>query len=195
MKFELLPEPKLEFGDNFICEDPKKGISVGGFFSLTNQNHRSEIRVSIIGTKNNIQDFKDWLTKLSEYTEATAKTFKLDNEASIHDGEIASNDELEDPEDLITELFPDLERNQTGSIEYAINKKLNPDFIGFNKGSSFRCEFLNDELNNIEIKSVQIDAILLSDCTLVEKRDQIIGIYKSAFQSHIDNLNTKPDVA
>ncbi len=61
MKFELLPEPKLEFGDNFICDDPKKGISIGGFFSSTNQNHRSEIRVSVIGTRNNIQDFKDWL--------------------------------------------------------------------------------------------------------------------------------------
>ncbi len=194
MKFELLPEPKLEFGDNFICDDPKKGISIGGFFSSTNQNHRSEIRVSVIGTRNNIQDFKDWLGKLSNYTEATAKTFKLDNEASIEDGEVVNLGEDSDEIETMQDLFPELESATEVNVEFAINKKLNPDFIGFNKDSSFKCEFLNDELNNVEIKSVQVDAIVASDKTLLEKSNEIIAIYKAAFQSHIDNLNTKPDV-
>ncbi|MBS1977841.1 MAG: hypothetical protein JST46_10755 [Bacteroidetes bacterium] len=194
MKFELLPEPKLEFGDNFICDDPKKGISIGGFFSSTNQNHRSEIRVSVIGTRNNIQDFKDWLGKLSNYTEATAKTFKHDNEASIEDGEVVNLGEDSDEIETMQDLFPELESATEVNVEFAINKKLNPDFIGFNKDSSFKCEFLNDELNNVEIKSVQVDAIVASDKTLLEKSNEIIAIYKAAFQSHIDNLNTKPDV-
>jgi hypothetical protein len=196
MKFELLPEPKLEFGDNFICDDPKKGISIGGFFSLTNQNHRSEIRVSIIGTKNNIQDFKDWLTKMSYYIEATAKNFKLDNEASIQDGEVVSIDSGDSSEDIqsIAELFDDIDSVQSENIEFAINKKLNPDFIGFNKDSSFKCEFLNDELNNVEIKNILIEATLASNKSLLEKCNEIINIYKTSFKNHLDNLNTKPDV-
>ncbi|MBS1681588.1 MAG: hypothetical protein OJF59_001830 [Cytophagales bacterium] len=196
MKFELLPEPKLEFGDNFICDDPKKGISIGGFFSLTNQNHRSEIRVSIIGTKNNIQDFKDWLGKMSNYIEATAKNFKLDNEASIQDGEVISTDDSESSDETqkLGELFEDFESIKEDNIEFAINKKLNPDFIGFNKESSFKCEFLNDEQNNVEIKSVLIEAILASNKSLLEKCDEIISTYKAAFQNHIENLHTKPDV-
>ena len=32
MKIELLEEPTLEFGNDFICDDPKIGISIGGFF-------------------------------------------------------------------------------------------------------------------------------------------------------------------
>ncbi len=100
------------------------------------------------------------------------------------------SDEIETMQDL----FPELESATEVNVEFAINKKLNPDFIGFNKDSSFKCEFLNDELNNVEIKSVQVDAIVASDKTLLEKSNEIIAIYKAAFQSHIDNLNTKPDV-
>ena len=194
MKFELLPEPKLEFGDNFICDDPKKGISIGGLYSLTNQNHRSEIRISIIGTKNHIQDFKDWLGHLANYIEASPKTFKLDNEASIEEGEIVSAENQSDDGDAIRDLFPDLPKVADEDVEYAINKKLNPDFIGFNKESSFRCEFLNDELNNVEVKGVQVDAIMASNKTLAEKSDEIIALYRDAFRNHVENLNTKPDV-
>ncbi len=192
MKFELLPEPRLEFGDDFICDDPKKGISVGGFFSLTNQTHRSEIRLSIVGTKNNIQDCRDWIDKMGGYIEATAKDLKLDNEASIQEGEVISNDE-DDDVNAIAELFGDTAINEE-EPEFAINKKLNPDFIGFSKESSFKCEFLNDELNNVEVRGVDVDAIIASDMNLVDKCTKVIEVYKAAFLRHKENLHTKPDV-
>ena len=40
MRIELLKEPFLEYGNDFISDDPKMGISAGGFFSLSNNTHR-----------------------------------------------------------------------------------------------------------------------------------------------------------
>src|SRR5260370_825468 len=107
---------------------------------------------------------------------------------------IFSDHENAEDTQKIGELFDDFEPIKEDDIEFAINKKLNPDFIGFNKESSFKCEFLNDQQNNVEIKSIQIEALLASNKSLLEKCDEIIGIYKSAFQNHIENLHTKPDV-
>lgn len=51
MKIELLDEPLIEFAEDFLCDDPKKGIMTTGFYSISNNTHRSEIHYSIIGTK------------------------------------------------------------------------------------------------------------------------------------------------
>ncbi|SKC45887.1 argonaute/piwi family protein [Ohtaekwangia koreensis] len=197
MKFELLPEPKLEFGDNFICDDPKKGISIGGFYSTTNQTHRSEVRVSIIGSKRNIESLQDWLGKLSEFIEASGESSTDANEATIEDGEVVSLDGSDNDADLakIADLFEDYPAQEAIAAEFTINKRLNPDFIGFNKQSRFQSEFLNDQLNNVEIKQELIDGILASKTlTLLEKSNEVINLYSMMFSKHLENLNTKPDI-
>ena len=65
MKIELLKEPTLEFGNDFICDDPKIGISLGGFFSLTNNSHKSEIHYSVIGTQANIEEATAWIKEFA----------------------------------------------------------------------------------------------------------------------------------
>lgn len=197
MKFELLPEPKLEFGDDFICDDPKKGISVGGFYSTTNQTHRSEVRVSILGSKRHIQSLRDWLGKLSQPIEASSQQSEDTQEASIEDGEVVTLDTDADDEDLnkIAELFEDYQPSGSAEAEFTINKRLNPDFIGFNKETSFQSEFLNDELNNVEVKQDLIDGILASkDLTLIQKSDELIKLYSLMFSKHLENINTRPDI-
>lgn len=196
MKFDLLPEPKLEFGDNFICDDPKKGISIGGFYSTANHTHRSEVRISIIGTKRNIQDLKDWIAKLADVIEATEQQVGDSKDAQIVDGEIQDLElGSEESLDKIGELFDDYAPTENKESETFINKRLNPDFIGFNKNSTFKCEFLNDPLNNIDIKQDLIDAIISSkSTTLLEKGDEVINLYRLAFVKHLENFNTRPDV-
>lgn len=41
MKIELLDEPLIEFAEDFLCDDPKKGIMTTGFYSISNNTHRS----------------------------------------------------------------------------------------------------------------------------------------------------------
>ena len=62
-EIELLEEPKIEFGEDFICDDPKMGICVGGFYSKSNNTHKSEINIAIISTDNLIVDTLKWLNK------------------------------------------------------------------------------------------------------------------------------------
>jgi hypothetical protein len=70
MKIELLEEPTLEFGDDFVSDDPKLGLSVGGFFSMANNNHRSEINFGIIGTNQNIEDTLEYIKQFQNHIEA-----------------------------------------------------------------------------------------------------------------------------
>src|SRR6185437_854085 len=136
MKIELLKEPKLEFGNDFICDDPKKGLSIGGFFSSTNQQHRSEIRYSVIGTKKNIQDLTDWIKTLENNIEAKEKVF-IGNETEIKDGEVSDlTSPSETDEDVesgaMIQLLLDIDIESIDADQpqetFIINKKLNPDF-------------------------------------------------------------------
>ncbi|MDR0681095.1 MAG: hypothetical protein LBG15_04490 [Dysgonamonadaceae bacterium] len=61
MEVKLLNEPLVEFADNFLCDDPQKGIALTGFYSLSNNTHNSEIHYSIVGTNQNIEDFRKWI--------------------------------------------------------------------------------------------------------------------------------------
>lgn len=91
MKVELLKEPFLEFGNDFISDDPKLGISAGSFFSVSNNTHRSELHYAIIGTNNNIEAVKKWIDKFENPIEATSEEIDIGKEAGIVDGEVLDN--------------------------------------------------------------------------------------------------------
>jgi hypothetical protein len=183
MKIELLPEPKIEFANNFICDDPKQGITVAGFYSQSHHSHRSEINYAIIGTNQLIQDLMDWIQKIESRIEATHSEVGVVEETTIQEGEVMN-------------LF---DTEQMKSIEvvnetYSINKKLNPDFPGFNKNTKFNCEFQNDITNNITIKTSEFEGIMDSKDKKLDKLEGIIAIFVDAYKKLIDTFITKPDI-
>lgn len=183
MKIELLQEPKIEFGDNFLCDDPKMGISVGGFYSHSNHTHRSEINYAVIGTNQLIQEFNDWISKLANKIEAKSSTSSILNTSVITEGEVQSlfnDDDFEDPE--------------SNKETFSINKKLNPDFPGFNKESIFKCQFQNDSSNNISIKNSFIEEIINSKEKKLKKIDPFIELYVEAYKKLLESFTVKPDI-
>ncbi len=156
LKIETLPEPKIEFGNDFICDDPKMGIATGGFFSQSTNTHRSEIHYNIIGTNNNIEDLVDWLKKFEDRIEATGEIEKIQDTAEIVDGEVEEDaEEIIDDGTLFPELnhFPSKHSHEIVEIEQTIqNKKFYPDFPGLSEESCFKCKFVNDASNNGKIK-------------------------------------------
>jgi len=183
MDVEYLKEPKIEFADEFLCEDPKTGISVAGFYSLTDNTHRSEIHYATIGTKQNIQDLSDWLEKLKHRISATEKVNEMPDSSEIsEEGEVIN---LFDRED-----YPSNEE----FISKEVSKKLNPDFPGFNKDSAFKSEFLNSESNNISIKDNHLKNVLESDDPKIDKQQSIIDLFEDAYEKLLKNYITKPDI-
>ena len=75
MEIQYLQEPLIEFANDFLCEDPKKGIEAMGFYSISNKSHKSQIQYSVIGTKKQISDYKSWIDKFSNPIEST-KNYK-----------------------------------------------------------------------------------------------------------------------
>lgn len=180
MKVEILDEPLLEFANDFLCDDPKKGIAATGFFSLSNNTHRSEIHYSIVGTKKEISLYKEMIDKFSSPIESTAK-FKLNSlSSSRKDSEETLFDESEEDEEIVYE---------------GVNKKLNPDFPGFNEESCFKCKFLNDPDNDFVIKERDILEILSSEAQKSEKVMTVVDLYKNAYQEITeDNVSVIPDI-
>lgn len=198
LKIEILPEPKIEFGDHFVCDDPKMGISIGGFFSKTTNSHRSELHYNVIGTNNNIEDLKDWLKKFENKIEATGEIQKIKDVAEIVDGEI--EDYFEGIEDGT--LFPELNRipkrhshEVVESEEIIFNKKFNPDFPGLNENGCFKCQFVNDEANNGKIKDRFLTKILEDTKKKGDvKITEVIDIFYKAYDKAIEKEISKIDV-
>ena len=200
MKIELLKEPNLEFGNDFICDDPKIGISIGGFFSLTNQSHKSEIHYSIIGTQANIEDAISWISGFANHIEASGKDEERLDDSLIEDGEVVEyTDEGElfhtDYSFLNTadEVREQLE--QATTVNTKVNKKRNPDFPGFNSESQIKSTFLNDETNNREIQLYKLREIL-KDKTInsFDKAVRICDLYIQAYDYILNKSITKPTV-
>jgi len=195
---ELINEPLLEFGDEFLSSDPKTGISRGGFFSVSNNIHRSEIHYAIIGTNNHIESAKDWISNFENYISAKvqySKTVEVDTE--IIDGEVIDN---EDGNEEVTEsqlhsIFFETEQDeQTEEPSFVINKKMNPDFPGFSHNTNFKCKFFNDNSNNKAIKELSFNAILNSETSKLEKAIAISDLYINAYQQILDNSISKPNI-
>lgn len=198
MKIELLREPNLEFGNDFISDDPKMGISVGGFFSKSNNTHRSEVHLGIIGTQNNIEETLSWINKFREPIEASDDVDnKILNDSTIVDGEVIDVSENEDDSSEYENLFSEVEEiNNNEEIPIShINKRLNPDFIGFNKEGNFNCEFINDEANNHEIRESRIKEIMENkDIKSFDKAVRVGDLYIEAYTALIERSVSKPNV-
>jgi len=182
MEIEYIEEPKIEFGDSFLCDDPKKGLTVGGFYSKSNNSHKSEIHFSCIGTKKDIERIIDWINELKNPIEATKKIL-LKSEPEIEDGEVKETMEEEEEYNL-----------QEDELTYEYSKQINPDFPGFNKETVFNCEFLNHPSNNYAIKSTDIETILKSKDTKTEKLEKVISLYLAAYSQLEELYQTKPDI-
>ncbi len=188
MEIKYLKEPLIEFAEDFLCEDPKKGIEVKGFFSITNQSHKSQIQYSVIGTKKQISDYKNWI-----------EDFKSPIESTINYKPTSLNSDVDNDEDensIESTLFDDEEFEeipQEIDISGEINKKANPDFPGFNIDSCFKCEFLNND-DDYVIKSSSIDNIVNSDLKLIEKLNEISEFYTNCYLDLIDNSSGRPDI-
>lgn len=201
MKIELLKEPQLEFGNDFICDDPKVGISLGGFFSLTNKTHRSEIHYGVIGTEANVADAIDWISAFDQYIEAKGKEDKADkvDDAVIEDGEIVdlNDDQLSLSNYLFLNTDDEIQDSEAQKQKNAkrINKKNNPDFIGFNPNSRISCSFINDESNNREIPLSKLMNIL-KDKTInaFDKAVRICDLYIQAYEFILTKSISKPTV-
>lgn len=162
MKVKLLDEPFVEFGEKFICDDPKMGLSIGGFYSSTANTHRSQIHYAVISTEENLEDLQEWIKELSSGIKSSPNAAKKAHfNFSIEDGIVTDNEEEEDDEDF-NSLF---ENDQGEDAEFGddeqfeINKRVNPDFPGFTEDSNFRCQFFNDKSNNRTIKNSIIDEL------------------------------------
>lgn len=180
MKIELLKEPLIEFADDFLCDDPKKGISTTGFFSYSNNTHRSEIHYCVIGTKKQIHNYHEMILSFSKPIESGSK-FKIKSHNTNND----ISDELG---------FEEFELTETLEFE-GVNKTLNPDFPGFNSDSCFKCQFINNSDNDFEIKEQVIMDITDSDIKKSEKMIRAVELYKSAYLEIIENsLSIVPDI-
>lgn len=183
MKVELLGEPYIEFGNQFLFSDPKQGIKTGGFFSITNSTHRSEIHFGVIGTNQNIEDLIEWVDQFKNSIQPTANVQKQRKATTIEDGIV---------EDI---LFDDSEFEVSEQeSETIINQKLNPTFPGFNKDTCFRSELVNTSVNNISIRKTEIEKILKGSQTKTDKADALITLYRLAFKQLLDESISRPDV-
>ena len=184
MEVSLLPEPLIEFAYDFLCEDPKKGISSMGFFSLSNNSHKSEISYAVIGSKKEIKKYKNWLGQFESFIESTSSGKAL-----------TKSYEIDEDTGNVAELFAEEEMIGDDFTQNEINKRANPDFPGFNSDSCFKCKFMNNNELDHEVTQKRIDEILKSNKKGKEISDEIIDMYKDAYSELLENsLSGRPDI-
>jgi hypothetical protein len=194
---ELLDEPLLEFGNDRLSEDPKQGITIGGFFSTSSRTHRSEIHYALIGTNYNIEKASEWIKQFDNLIEASDEEIKIKEGSKIEEGQVIDEDDEESmlfANELFEEDTDTIESNEP-DIRYIKNKRLNPDFPGFTSDSIFQCSFINDEINNKSVKQAKIDAILNdSELTNFDRTIRICDLYKEAYIDLIENTLSPPTI-
>ncbi|MBK0401803.1 hypothetical protein I5M27_02335 [Adhaeribacter sp. BT258] len=189
MKVELLKEPLLEFGNDFLCDDPKTGITVGGFFSLTNKTHRTELHYALIGTNNGIEAAIDWLKSFEDEIEASPKDLISVDDFEINDGQVVQSESE-------YQLFDtEIDSNATDRTTFEQSKRLNPNFPGFRTDSIFECEFVNDDANNKVVKEISISNILNDkEIDPLDKAIRVADLYVNAYKEIIEDSISKPTV-
>lgn len=182
-KILLIEEPKVEFGGDFICDDPQMGLSVGGFFSQSNNSHKSQINIAVISM--------NWL-KNFESRIVASETILTEKYLIVREGEVADEDEADNFSDFDTEDTTQFVQQENIKV---INKKYNPDFLGFSRETSLNCVFQNNEGNNRHIKQREFDKILeSSDLSQHAKLDKIIELIKTRFVDLIENKFSDIDI-
>lgn len=190
-EISLVKEPKVEFGRDFICDDPKMGIGVGSFYSQSNNSHKSEINIAVISTEQLVVDSLNWINNFENRIIATETVLK-EKYGVVKDGEINEEDEIDDLLELAEEENQKVAQQEKEKI---INKKYNPDFIGFNHETQLNCVFQNNEGNNRFVKQREINKILENtELKLLEKLDVIIDMYFSQFNDLIENKVSAVDI-
>ena len=124
-EISLVKEPKVEFGEDFICDDPKMGIGVGSFYSQSNNSHKSEINIAIISTEQLVTDSLKWIKNFENRIVATETVLK-EKYGAVKDGEIDDEDEADDLIEFEYEENLEFIKQEEEKI---INKKYNPDFL------------------------------------------------------------------
>lgn len=188
-KISILDEPKIEFGEDFVCDDPKMGIAIGGFFSKSNNSHKSQINIALISTEKLIVETLEWMKNFENRIVAKEATL-TEKYSGVEDGEI--KDEFDDFSGFDTEdiqIFQQLEATKV------TNKKYNPDFLGFNQNSIYNCIFQNNEGNNRDIKPRELNKILEdTELSELDKLDKIIELFKKKFEDMLVNKFSDIDV-
>ena len=197
----LLDEPMLEFGDDRLSEDPKQGITIGGFFSTSTNTHRSEIHFALIGTAHNTEVALEWIQQFDGLIEASDKEIKVKSGGKITDGQVIDEDDEEEwlfADELGESDESRVEADEATSdedVQYQKNKRLNPDFPGFTADSVFKCYFMNDKANNKPIRDIQIRAILEdTDLTNYERAIRVCDLYKTAYLDLVENSLSLPNI-
>ena len=193
MEVHILPEPLLQFDSDFLCDDPKLGIMAGGFFSVADGSHRSEIHYAVIGTKIGVDHALRWLENLESPIEASKKELGPNANVLIEDGEVREiASEAEDEEMAILQLFDKTDEDaQSTSTQ---TKRMNPDFPGFNKDSAFKCTFVNDSDNNKTILQAKIEKKLNEELPPLEMVVQTAHLYIDSYKEMLETSMPKPNI-
>ena len=77
----------LEFGGARKSQDPKQGITIGGFFSTSNNTHRSEIHYALLGTQHGMEKAQEWIKQFEGAIEASDTPVKIKLVGKISDGQ------------------------------------------------------------------------------------------------------------
>lgn len=175
--FEYLSEPKLQFGEYFEHEDVKTGLAeFGPFGKNVTGLHPSEIKLGFIGTRETISGAKEWIEECSSYIES--ENIKMVGGRS--------KPEINETGSLFGEGI-----NQEAQ-KSRLEKRLNPDFIGFNRESRFQCCFQMNERWEMPIRPRDLDAILG-----IEDKQERIWKLVNLFEIQIDTLASitpSPDI-
>lgn len=190
-EISLVKEPKVEFGGDFICDDPKMGIGVGSFYSQSSNSHKSEINIAVISTEQLVTDSLKWIKNFENRIVATETVLK-EKYGTVRDGEIDDEDEIDD---LIEFEYEENQEFIKQEEEKIINKKYNPDFLGFNSETQLNCVFQNNEANNRFVKQRELNKILEdTDLKQLEKLDAVIDMIVSQFTDLIENKVSAVDI-
>jgi hypothetical protein len=187
----LIKEPKVEFGNEFICDDPKMGIAIGGFYSHSNNSHKSEINISIISTEELVTDAIKWIQNFENRIEAK-ETILKEKYGNVKDGEIDDEFEMDDLFEFEYDVTEELNKHEDDKI---INKKYNPDFLGFNPETQLNCLFQNNELNNRFVKQRELNKVLEnSELKQLEKLETVIEMFVAQFTDMVENKVSSVDI-
>ena len=190
-RFEIIltKEPKVEFGEDFICDDPKMGIGVGGFYSQATNTHKSQINIAIISTEQLVVDALKWIRNFENRIVAN-ETVINENYGVVQDGEVDEEYDFD-----FSEIDDETKESAEHEERKVLNKKYNPDFLGFNLNTQLNCVFQNNEGNNRFIKQRELTKLLENkEYTQLEKLNAVIDLYVAQFTDLLENRVSAVDI-
>ena len=167
LKTKYLDEPNLQFGGYFEHPDSKTGLrEFGPFGKNISGLHPTEIRLGFVGTKETLQWAQEWIARCGDYIES--ENIKKPSTKKERENTLFDLGTYDDPRMLAR-----------------LEKILTPDFIGFNKSTTFETEFqTNDRWVRI-IRAQDIQSILSLD-NKVDAIWKLVTIFDEAIGSIAD---------